>query len=431
MLREVASCLFQYIEMALPGQVTTTYTVVCDAKGQFKQQTTVEKLTRKPSPPPDQFSFEYLLQKIIKSTLTHSTRPAKQSTSSPKALRSSPPTVHSSRVEVQIPHTSAGPRKRPFSKLNMLIKDCSEVQDSLLPLWNRANTTLSGKRKQLSETKEVLEKASEEANNQWRSNAAYRTGKVHLERNLQAQASGADKEAQDLLAHLLGLKADISPDLSSVRSLHIAQMLRLHKRGFGQSFADRASAPVSPRRAPKERPQFKHETDEEALLREIKEYRLAEIKSKSPVEPIHRQAKSELSSPKNEEVVLRLGNELNEFIWRERGKYHSKSISDLNKKKRMMLEAKMERIAPSPDVLRKAKLLMAQEQQKKSLKASRIDNLQRKPFSKLSSRSPRLKANPDEEMLQNSLKEKSALERLFQHSNKKHEIIRTLRRMNV
>jgi len=96
-----------------------------------------------------------------------------------------------------------------------------------------------------------------------------------------------------------------------------------------------------------------------------------------------------------------------------------------------MLEAKMERIAPSPDVLRKAKLLMAQEQQKKSLKASRIDNLQRKPFSKLSSRSPRLKANPDEEMLQNSLKEKSALERLFQHSNKKHEIIRTLRRMNV
>lgn len=315
----------------------------------------------------------------------------------------------------------------------MLIKDCSEVQESLLPIWHRANTTLSGKRKQLSETKEVLEKATEESHNLWKSNAAYRTGKAHLERNLQAQASAADQEAQDLLAHLLGLRPEFSPprsqDLSSVRSLHAAQMLRMHKRAFGQSFADRASAPVSPIHVLRERPRFKHETEEEGLLREIKEYRLAEIKSKSPVEPTHRQAKSELSSPKNEEVVLRLGNELNEFIWRERGKYHSKNISDLNKKKRMMLEAKMERIEPSPDVLRKAKLLMAQEQQKKSLKASRIDNLQRKPFSKLTSRRPRLKANPDEEMLQNSLKEKSALERFFQHSNKKQEIVHTLRRM--
>jgi hypothetical protein len=206
----------------------------------------------------------------------------------------------------------------------------------------------------------------------------------------------------------------------------------MHKRGFGQSFADRASAPVSPVRPARERPWFKHETDEEGLLREIKEYRLAELKAKTPVEFLFPVSKSEFPSPKNEEVViLKPGNELNEFIWRERGKYHSKSISDLNKKKRMMLEAKMERIAPSPDVLRKAKLLMAKEHQKRPLKASRIDNLQRKPFSKLSVKKPLQAGNPDEEMLQNSLKEKSVLERFFQKSNKKQEIAHTLRRMGA
>jgi hypothetical protein len=427
--------------MALPGLVTTTYTIVCDDKGQFKQQTSEERMTRKPSPPPDQFSFESLLQKIIKSTLirtrSKTLKPAISPASKPLHVSLSP-TTHSSRVEVQIPvpRTSGSPRKRPFSKLNAVIKDCSDVQESLMPIWHRANTTLSGKRKQLSETKEVLEKATEESHNLWKSNEAYRTGKEHLEKRLKAQESVADQEAQELLSHLLGLRSDLSPpsspDLSSVRSLHVAQMLRMHKRGFGQSFADRASAPVSPVRPARERPWFKHETDEEGLLREIKEYRLAELKAKTPVEFLFPVSKSEFPSPKNEEVViLKPGNELNEFIWRERGKYHSKSISDLNKKKRMMLEAKMERIAPSPDVLRKAKLLMAKEHQKRPLKASRIDNLQRKPFSKLSVKKPLQAGNPDEEMLQNSLKEKSVLERFFQKSNKKQEIAHTLRRMGA
>lgn len=425
--------------MALPGQVTTTYTIVCDDKGQFKQQRSEERITRKPSPPVDQFSFESLLQKIIHSTLIRTRpkalKPAISQTFKPVHVSVSP-TNQSSRVEVQIPvpRTSASPRKRPFSKLNAVLKDCSEVQESLMPIWHRASTTLSGKRKQLSETKEVLEKATEESHNLWKSNEAYKTGKEHLERRLKAQESVADQEAQELLSHLLGIRSDLSPpsspDGSSVRSLHVAQMLRMHKRGFGQSF--RASAPASPVRPAKERPWFKHETDEEGLLREIKEYRLAELKAKIPVQFQFPVSKSELPSPKNEEVViLKPGSDLNEFIWRERGKYHSKNISDLNKKRRMMLEAKMERIAPSPDVLRKAKLLMAKEHQKRPLKASRIDNLQRKPFSKLSTKKPVQTAGLDEEMVQNSLKEKSALERFFQKSNKKQEIVHTLRRMGA
>lgn len=432
--------------MALPGLMTTTYTVKCDEKGVIKEQISSEKLTRKPSKPVEDFSFETLLKKLTikkRSLPSHSlpsSPPSKPSFSSPKSIlfppTESPVTAHSSRVDIHLtaPKVVISPRKRPFSKLNIVIKDCSEVQEALMPIWNRANTTVSGQRRQLRSTRDVLQKATEESHNIWKTNLAYCTSRLELERRLKAQESLADREANEFLSHFIGVKTSShSPppsDMASIRSLHVAQLLRRNKRGFGQSFATRASAPVSPseRKTTVVRKPFKRETEEEALLREIKEYRLAEIKAKTPA-PILISPKSDLPIPKNSDISLHPGNELNEFIWRERGKYHSKSISDLNKKKRMMLEAKMERIAPSPDVLRKAKLLMAKEQKNKPLKATRIDNLHRNPFSEMASEVEIEGKNRGER--RNTVKENSAIERWFQSSNKKQELVRTLKRMTI
>ena len=180
-----------------------------------------------------------------------------------------------------------------------------------------------------------------------------------------------DREDRALLSHLLGVKSQpsspVSSDLASIRSLRFAQKLRRHKRGFGKGFGEvlevRASAPASPVR---ERKGFKGETEEQALLREIRHYRMSEIQVTNE-DKLVSPPRTECPSPNGELLSpADAVTDLNRFIFRARGKYHSKSISDLNKKRRMMLEAKMERIAPSPDVLQKAILLMEKEKQKKA-----------------------------------------------------------------
>lgn len=422
----------------LPGLVTTTYTVVCDARGVFKRQSSTEQVTRKPPPPPDELSFQALLSNIIKVTAGRKSEAttleevAKRPFSSaaqvdrPRYLKSASVDLH-----LSAPKKEEKVDKRTPAKLSTVIQECNEVQESLMPIWQRASTAVSSKRKELGATRQVLQAVTDDMN-VWRSNAHYRSGREALDRRLQDQESQRDREDRALLSHLLGIQSQpsspVRSDLTSIRSLRFAQKLRRHKRGFGKGFGEsidlRASAPASPVASPVRT--FKVESEEQALLKEIRLYRMMEMKGRDEKLPVYIE-KTEAVSPtdllKPEDAVT----DLNRFIFRARGKYHTKSISDLNYKRRLMLESKMERIAPSPDVLQKAIMLMEKEKKSKSLKASRIDNLKYSPFSRLGSRASLPRSSDLDDYSSASPKEQTALDQVVRKSQQKKQIVRNLK----
>ena len=357
------------------GYVTTTYRVTTDSAGRVTGQTATRKLHVSHTKMLGLKSYFHTLLKPRKSVEIQETshppttsllalaRFASQQ-ASPSPRRSCSLSESLAGMPLPSPSSKVSPAKQPNSstrKIEKMIGDCSEVQQSLLPIWRTACHHATGSLQLLETSRQALSSSSA-LQLSWKTSPRYLTTRNALDKRLKTVGSQQEKGPRsetpttNLLTENVSVKSAGSP----------GQQGRLRAR--------HVKSPSEP---------VRWTTNEEyELLEEIREIQKKKVDFGDLFKPVTAPTVKKARYGELDADALKSMSELNRFIFKERSKFNTRSLNSVNQRNKMLMEALMSNIEPSPEVLEKAKRLM-QKEEKRKLKATRVDNYKQTAFSSM------------------------------------------------
>lgn len=246
---------------------------------------------------------------------------------------------------------------KPFQTL---ITECSKLQGSVMNSWQEASSNISTSRCSFTN---LGKKVGEKEQTSWNQSTTYLKGKHKIKAIL------AQKTAQKIGTHVNVVKSVLdAPDCKEhiyvspkdLNSKNIFHLLQMNRRTFGgkKSNTLRLSERSSPERTKKAR--RRRESMDEVLIREIEEYK----KDMMPTVEVDfddlPKKFRQVAIQEQEKLFtqLELMSPLNQLILKQRKKFMPRLRSQLNYRRNAQLEARMDKIHPSQQVIKRAVELM-------------------------------------------------------------------------
>lgn len=253
-------------------------------------------------------------------------------------------------LRIRTLHTPLSPTFPSTHLIDKMIGDCSEVQQSLMPIWKQACHHATDSLQLLKTSRQALTGSSSPVSKQLRMNARY------LETRDQLRNQGKLEETA---------KITTEPALISPHPKVSLKIIR-HMKTLSEQFSPKA-------------------TEEQELLEEIRDFRRKERDFGDLFKPIT--APMGKKDSDGAEVLdsdsLKSLSDLNQFIFKERSRFNTRSFNSTKQRRKLVIETLMSSIEPSPEVYQKAQKIMQREKKQKKLKATRVDNFKPSSFSSM------------------------------------------------
>lgn len=237
-------------------------------------------------------------------------------------------------------------------RIDKVIGECSEVQQSLMPIWKQACSNATDSLQLFETSRQALTGTNFQASR----------GLVMSPRYLKTRNY---------------LRTQLKPEEPKITTLPSELALTTAPSKVSLKISRHVKA-LSEQIDPKP-------TEEQELLEEIRYFRRKERDFGDLFKPVTApNAKKEADGP---EVLdsdsLKSLSDLNQFIFKERSRFNTRSFNSTKQRRKLVIETLMTSIEPSPEVYQKAQKIIQREEKRKKLKATRVDNFKPSSFSSM------------------------------------------------
>mmetsp|Transcript_26156 Transcript_26156/g.46526 ORF Transcript_26156/g.46526 Transcript_26156/m.46526 type:complete len:393 (+) Transcript_26156:4995-6173(+) len=246
---------------------------------------------------------------------------------------------------------------KPFQAL---ITQCSKLQGSVVNSWQEASSNISTSRSSFSN---LSKKVGSRVPTSWNQSAVYLSGKDKIKAILAQQTAQKIGKHVTVVKSVLedpGCKEHIYLSPKDLNSKNILQLLQINRRSFGGKKPPKLR--LSERSSPEntKRTERRRESMDEVLMKEIEEYK-KDMLPQIDIDFNELPKKFRAAAIAEQERLfseLELMSPLNQLILKQRKKFMPRLRSQLNYRRNAQLEARMEKIHPSKQVVERAVGLM-------------------------------------------------------------------------
>jgi len=237
-------------------------------------------------------------------------------------------------------------------RIDKMIGECSEVQQSLMPIWKQACSNATDSLHLFETSRQALIGTNFLASRQLKMSPRYLQTRNFLRSQLKSEES----------------KITTLPSEPALTTAHSKVSLKIskHVKAFSTQIDQKP-------------------TEEQELLEEIRYFRRKESDFGDLFKPVTApSAKKDADGP---EVLdsdsLKSLSDLNQFIFKERSRFNTRSFNRTKQRRKLVIETLMSSIEPSPEVYQRAQKIIQRDEKRKKLKATRVDNFKPSSFSSM------------------------------------------------